>query len=130
MRDSAPEHSQPASVAFAKVLADETRQKILQLCACEELSVSEIVEQLDVAQPTVSHHLAILKEAGLMEVRHHGKQVFYKLNQEQMALCCGQLRQAFAPEEETTQTHHHTQDTKPGRAHAGQMPRSTGCGGA
>ena len=59
-------------VEFAKALADETRQKIMKLCCCKWLSVNEIVEQLSVSQPTVSHHLAILREAGLVEVREEG----------------------------------------------------------
>ena len=56
-------------VLFAKALADETRQKIMKLCCCKWLSVNEIVERLNVTQPTVSHHLSILREAGLVHVR-------------------------------------------------------------
>ena len=91
-------------VLFAKALADETRQKIMNLVCCQWLSVSEVVEQLDVSQPTVSHHLAILREAGLVNVREEGKQTFYSLNQEHVAFCCGQLMIKFAPETETTET--------------------------
>ena len=90
-------------VEFAKAIADETRQKIMGLCCCEELSVNEIVEQTNVSQPTVSHHLAILREAGLVDVRHEGKQAYYTLNQERMVMCCGQLMQVFAPESEVTE---------------------------
>jgi len=91
-------------VEFAKALADETRQKIMKLCCCEWISVNEIVEQLGgVTQPTVSHHLAILREAGLVRVREQGKQTFYSLNQERMASCCGQLVIKFAPETETAE---------------------------
>ena len=91
-------------VEFAKALADETRQKIMKLCCCKWLSVTEIVEQLDVAQPTVSHHLAILRDAGLVNIRPEGKQTFYTLNQERVVTCCGQVMQVFAPEEEATKT--------------------------
>jgi len=91
-------------VLFAKALADETRQKIMKLVCCQWLSVSEIVEQLDVSQPTVSHHLALLRESGLVDVREEGKQTFYSLNQERIAYCCGQLMIRFAPETETTQS--------------------------
>ncbi len=90
-------------VIFAKAMADETRQQIMQLCCCQELSVGEIVEQAQVSQPTVSHHLAILREAGLVNIRHEGKQTYYTLDQEQVALCCGQLMQVFAPESEVTE---------------------------
>jgi DNA-binding transcriptional ArsR family regulator len=90
-------------VLFAKAISDETRQKIMNLCCCTSLSVNEIVEKLDVSQPTVSHHLAILREADLVTVREEGKQTFYSLNQENVAICCGQLMIKFAPESITTE---------------------------
>jgi ArsR family transcriptional regulator len=87
------------SVTFAKAMADDTRQKIMNLLCCEWLCVSDVVEKLDdVTQPTVSHHLAILREAGLVHTRREGKQIFYSLNQDAMAVCCGMLMQNFAPE--------------------------------
>ena len=89
-------------VLFAKAIADETRQKIMSECCCCWLSVNEIVEKMSVSQPTVSHHLAILREAGLVNVREEGKQTFYILNQENVAICCGQVMLKFAPESETT----------------------------
>lgn len=88
------------AVFFAKVLADPTRQKIMQLCCCKWLSVNEIVEQTEVSQPTVSHHLAMLREADLVDVRQDGKQVFYSLNQNKVATCCGNLLLTFAPQSE------------------------------
>jgi ArsR family transcriptional regulator, arsenate/arsenite/antimonite-responsive transcriptional repressor len=91
------------AVLFAKALADETRQKIMSLCCCCWLSVNEIVAKIDVSQPTVSHHLAILREAGLVNIREEGKQTFYTLNQDRMVACCGQLMIKFAPESETTE---------------------------
>jgi len=89
-------------VEFAKALADETRQKIMKLCCGNWLSVSEITEKLKVSQPTVSHHLAILREAGLVDSRSEGKQTFYTLNQERVARCCGQIMVKFAPESTVT----------------------------
>lgn len=87
------------SVDFAKAFADETRQRIMLLLCCEWVCVSDIVAQLqEVSQPTVSHHLAILREADLVHVRREGKQIFYSLNQDQVAVCCGRLMQNFAPE--------------------------------
>ncbi len=86
-------------VIFAKALADETRQKIMSLCCCNWLSVGEIVEALHVSQPTVSHHLSILREAGLVDSRREGKQVFYSLNQEKIADACCQLAGDFAPDQ-------------------------------
>ncbi len=90
-------------VLFAKAISDETRQKIMYLCCCSSLSVNEIVEKLDVSQPTVSHHLAILRDAELVTVREEGKQTFYSLNQDNVAICCGQLMIKFAPESAATE---------------------------
>lgn len=92
------------SVHFAKAIADETRQRIMHLICCRWLSVSEIVEQIGYSQPTISHHLAILRDAGLVNIRQEGKQTFYSLNQENIALCCGQIMLKFAPENQATAT--------------------------
>jgi ArsR family transcriptional regulator len=89
-------------VVFAKAMADDTRQQIMKFCCCRWCSVSEITEAMDVSQPTVSHHLAILRQAGRVDIRSEGKQTFYTLNQERVALCCGQLMLSFAPETKTT----------------------------
>lgn len=87
------------SVTFAKAMADDTRQKIMRLLCCQWLCVSDVVEKLGgVSQPTVSHHLSILRQAGLVHTRREGKQVFYSLNQDEVAVCCGMLMQNFAPE--------------------------------
>jgi ArsR family transcriptional regulator, arsenate/arsenite/antimonite-responsive transcriptional repressor len=89
-------------VLFAKAIADETRQKIMGECCCEWLSVNEIVEKIGFSQPTISHHLAVLRDAGLVNIREEGKQTFYTLNQENVAVCCGQIMLKFAPESKTT----------------------------
>jgi ArsR family transcriptional regulator, arsenate/arsenite/antimonite-responsive transcriptional repressor len=87
-------------VAFAKALADDTRQQIMGQLCCRWLNVGELVEALGgkVNQPTVSHHLKKLQEAGLVLARQEGRQHFYALNQEHLTVCCGQLISTFAPE--------------------------------
>lgn len=96
----------PKPVEFAKALADGTRQKIMQLCCCRSCSVGQLVDELggEFSQPTISHHLAVLREAGLVESRREGKQVFYTLNQERVVMCCGQIMQVFAPDVERART--------------------------
>lgn len=91
-----------SAVDFAKAMADETRQKIMAACCCQWCSVNELAEVVGVSQPTVSHHLAILREVDLVEVRPEGKQTFYTLNQNRMVTCCGQLMLVFAPEAAAT----------------------------
>jgi DNA-binding transcriptional ArsR family regulator len=86
------------TVEFAKALADETRQKIMALCCCTQLSVNELMEATGVAQPTVSHHLKILRSAGLVHAERKGKQVLYSLNQKQLASACCVVAVNFAPD--------------------------------
>jgi ArsR family transcriptional regulator len=87
-------------VRFAKALADDTRQEIMKHLCCVWLSVNDVVDRLEgrVNQPTVSHHLKKLEEAGLVEVRQEGRQRFYTLNQRQLSTCCGVLVSSFAPD--------------------------------
>lgn len=86
-------------VLFAKAIADETRQEIMSHLCCVWLSVNDLVEKMDgkVNQPTVSHHLKKLEEAGLVYVREEGRFRYYTLNQEQLTVCCGMLVRNFAP---------------------------------
>ena len=97
----------PDPVLFSKAIADSTRQQIMDLCCCQWLSVNEIVEQMDVSQPTVSHHLAILRQTGLVKVRQEGKQIFYTLDQNKVAACCGNLVLKFAPSSQNRQIDYH-----------------------
>ena len=87
-------------VLFAKAIADETRQKIMNILCCEWLSVNDVVDRLDgkFSQPTVSHHLKILNDAGLLLRRKEGKQIYNSLDQDAVSVCCGQLMLKFAPE--------------------------------
>ena len=81
-------------------MSDDTRQQMCQHLCCAWLSVNDLVDALGgkVKQPTVSHHLKCLEEAGLALVRQEGRQRFYTLNQEQMTVCCGSLVSRFAPD--------------------------------
>jgi DNA-binding transcriptional ArsR family regulator len=96
--------SDPNSVEFAKAMADKTRQAVMRACCCRWVSVGDLVTLIGVTQPTVSHHLAILREASLVNVRHEGKQSFYTLNQSRVVACCGQIMMVFAPEAQATAT--------------------------
>jgi ArsR family transcriptional regulator len=88
----------PIAFGFAKALSDETRQELMRLCCCQWRSVGELADSVGVTQPTVSHHLAFLRDAGLVELKREGRQTFYTLNQERVAECCGRLVARYAPE--------------------------------
>ena len=90
-------------ITFAKAIADGTRQRIMKSLCRHWLCVNDVVDQLNselpngITQPTVSHHLSILRDADLVETRREGKQIFYTLNQETVAKYCGKLMENFAP---------------------------------
>lgn len=73
------------------VIADATRRDILQVLLEKhvqdaEISVSEIVSQLEISQPTVSKHLKVLREAELVTVREEGQHRFYSLDPEPLEM--------------------------------------------
>jgi DNA-binding transcriptional ArsR family regulator len=64
---------------FFKALADETRLRILKILQAQEMCVCEVMVALGLTQPTASHHLGLLENAGLVRARKEGKWVFYKI---------------------------------------------------
>jgi ArsR family transcriptional regulator len=86
-------------VEFCKALADDTRQQILVLLLEREMSVGEIVDAFTMSQPTISHHLNVLRRYGLVTSRREGQQVFYAINQNNVVTCCGRLVAKFDSQE-------------------------------
>ena len=93
------------SVAFCRALADDTRQEILRVLLQGEKCVSDLAESFSMSQPTISHHLNILKNLGLVTSRKDGKHVFYDINRENVTECCGMLLNKFCcQDDESAQT--------------------------
>jgi ArsR family transcriptional regulator, arsenate/arsenite/antimonite-responsive transcriptional repressor len=65
-------------------LADPMRQDLVQLLARAELNVGELADRVTLSRPTVSHHLNILRRAGLVRVRKQGREMYYRLNKERI----------------------------------------------
>ena len=87
-------------VQVFKLLADETRLKILLYLMQEgELHVSALCERLHQSQPAVSHHLALLREAGLIEPRRDGKHNFYSVKKSKFHHLIQQLFDSMSQEE-------------------------------
>jgi len=63
-----------------KALGDETRLRILESLLIGEKCVTDLVQELKCSQPHASHHLRILRDAGLVEGHREGKQVCYKVS--------------------------------------------------
>jgi DNA-binding HxlR family transcriptional regulator len=68
-----------------KVLADDSRLTLLRALHQTEISVGDLARLLDLTEPTVSHHLSRLREAGLVTLRMDGNQRFYRLNESGLA---------------------------------------------
>jgi len=70
-----------AKERFFKALGDTTRLKIVKMLGVKkEMCVCEVMTALDIAQPTASHHLAILEREGIVEKRREGKWVIYRIS--------------------------------------------------
>lgn len=79
--DAPLEADQAARLAeWYGVLADPTRLRLLSLisAAGEACAACDLVDPLGVSQPTVSHHLKVLREAGLVESEKRGRWVYYR----------------------------------------------------
>lgn len=70
---------------FFKALAHESRLRLLGLLAAREHNVQDLATQLSLKEPTVSHHLAMLREAGLVRLRQDGNTHWYALEQKTLA---------------------------------------------
>jgi ArsR family transcriptional regulator, arsenate/arsenite/antimonite-responsive transcriptional repressor len=75
-----------SSAEFFKAFADETRLGILSLLAQSdgEVCVCDITDSFQLGQPTISHHLKILRDAGLITADKRGKWVYYSLVRDRM----------------------------------------------
>ena len=63
-----------------KALSDPTGRKILELLSEGELTAGEIAAHFEMAKPSVSHHLSVLKSAGLVTDERQGQNIVYCLN--------------------------------------------------
>jgi DNA-binding transcriptional ArsR family regulator len=84
-------------VGLFRLLSDKTRLNILIILAKGERNVTSLCEELSLPQPTVSHHLGLLRTKSLISNRRNGKQVFYGLNGQVDAGTLGSLQISVDP---------------------------------
>ena len=85
-------HERDQLAAKFKALADPTRIAIINcLSAADEVCVCNLTETFDLSQPTISHHLKILREAGLVESSRRGTWAYYRLVPESIGALRGAL---------------------------------------
>lgn len=66
--------------ALFKALNDSTRREILELLKKSDLTAGEIADKFNISKPSISHHLDLLKQAGLVEAIKEGQYINYSLN--------------------------------------------------
>jgi ArsR family transcriptional regulator len=66
--------------ALFKALNDATRREILELLKKKDLTAGEIADRFNISKPSISHHLDLLKQAGLVQSVKEGQYIFYSLN--------------------------------------------------
>lgn len=63
-----------------KALSDKTRRKILELLKEKDMTAGDIAEYFNITKASISHHLSILKQAGLVSDERKGQFIYYSLN--------------------------------------------------
>ncbi|MBA2250196.1 MAG: winged helix-turn-helix transcriptional regulator [Chitinophagaceae bacterium] len=63
-----------------KALNDPTRRKILELLRKKDMTAGDIANEFDISKPSISHHLDLLKQAGLVQAAKEGQFIFYSLD--------------------------------------------------
>jgi len=66
--------------ALFKALNDPTRREILELLKAKDLTAGEIADQFNISKPSISHHLDLLRQAGLVVSVKEGQFIYYSLN--------------------------------------------------
>ncbi|MDR1955040.1 MAG: metalloregulator ArsR/SmtB family transcription factor [Candidatus Methanoplasma sp.] len=69
------------NVELFKALSDKNRLMIIDILSCGELCACKILAEFDITQPTLSHHMKILCNCGLVSARKEGKWMYYSLNE-------------------------------------------------
>jgi arsenate reductase (thioredoxin) len=77
--DAPPVGPEALPAELARALGDPLRWRIMELLATEQLCVAHLAEELDAAQPLVSHHLKVLRQAGLIEPDRYRYWTYYRL---------------------------------------------------
>lgn len=88
------------NVTFLKAVADENRIKMMDLLKQGPMCVSEVCKHFAMKQPSVSHHLTILKTAGIVSAEKFGKEVRYKLNDKYVCSCCENILTRYSEDGE------------------------------
>ncbi|AYG78273.1 Transcriptional repressor SdpR [Streptomyces hundungensis] len=82
-----------------RALADPTRRQILEHLRDGELPAGQIASRFAISTPSISRHLRVLKEAGLLTERRDGNRIIYALVEDRLAIGVGRFLSAVCPEQ-------------------------------
>jgi len=104
--DEALEPSDPlappqAVMRLHRALGDDTRLRILKLLASGDLYLTEIAQQLDLSKPTIKHHLAMLRAAGVVTIMESGTVIYYSLRRQRFDEMATDLKRFLLSGEDT-----------------------------
>ena len=88
------------AASILKALGDENRIHILKMLRSGEKCACRILEELNISQPTLSHHMKILCDAGIVTGRKEGKWTHYSVNKDGVEAIRLLMHSLFLPEEE------------------------------
>lgn len=80
-----------------KALSDNNRLMIVDMLSCGELCACDILEKFKITQPTLSHHMKVLCDCGLVNSKKEGKWTWYSLNKENTDELSSFLNKVFSP---------------------------------
>jgi ArsR family transcriptional regulator, arsenate/arsenite/antimonite-responsive transcriptional repressor len=87
-------------IGMFKALSDANRLQIIDMLSCGELCACKLLEHFNITQPTLSHHMKVLADCGLVLCRKDGIWTHYSLNKERIEDFIGFLRQVTSEKEE------------------------------
>ena len=82
-----------------KAISDPKRLRIVDMLSCGELCGCKILEAFQITQPTLSHDMKVLMDAGIVHDRREGKNTFYSLDHDRLAAFYATLQEIGTPKE-------------------------------
>lgn len=84
-----------AQAEICASLSNEKRLRIIDLLGEKELSFGELSDKLNIKRPNLAQHLFVLKERGIIDMRRHGKNTFYKISDSRVIKACQMMREVL-----------------------------------
>ena len=111
MPDKDPMDANEQVIGILGILAEGVRYKILTLIASRgEITAKEILPEFGFTQPTLSHHMACLKEAGLVNCERRGRFIYYSINQATVDHVVSELSSLLGPSGSVTDSFEPVED--------------------